>query len=693
MHGRPRLPPGQSPDHAKNEEKGKKLNSLLEDVLRNHHEKCYTKGALKQSAQLLELNPEFYTAWNYRKRAVQHLIGSEPDEDARKRFLEDEMRMVERALQANIKSYGAWHHRRWIIEFGYSSLDHEFVLLKKLLKIDSRNFHGWRHRRFCVTASKVTPDRELQYATEKINENFSNYSAWHYRSTLLSQLVSGGVSKEKILTDEYELVNQAYFTEPDDQSAWFYNTWLLGETKLDSRPRLLGTWPLDGSTVTVEVDTREKTIYVRSKNPVDAWYGFFSEGLPIVLSFSEVITDLVVQVRSTPALLGHLSDVHWPLSSGQGPSKTWIGEFPLQGCPEGEFGLSLKISSQSELCQEMEIKFNLQVSAGKYPYERDSMKKVGLVDWPSSWPGKSFTNDENEERRLRLERGNGEPVPTVTTAVGKVDWQLGLLEEQIQHLRELLELEPNSKWAKLTLSKVLLEQSVRTHDYGKRMNDVLDQLKELTQLDPDHKTYYESQLSSLLIAKVLRSPNDLKQLWAEPQKKIEHSEHPEASGWLRWSGFSLSKFDSVEGLLWVQRLDLSHNQLRCLDGLEAMQLLESLDVSHNLITSVTALAPLRLNPHLRFLNVSHNEIGSHPVDSSRYSFPSVLTNQKLSSLAEGELHHEEIGEEQWEVQVVFGGLKLTVLEVFGNVAASSKSFKEALLKALPSLELLNGEQI
>lgn len=40
-----------------------------------HNSDCrYSKEALDLSAKLLEANPECYTAWNYRKLAVQHSL-------------------------------------------------------------------------------------------------------------------------------------------------------------------------------------------------------------------------------------------------------------------------------------------------------------------------------------------------------------------------------------------------------------------------------------------------------------------------------------------------------------------------------------------------------------------------------------------------------------------------------------------
>jgi len=97
------------------------------------------------------------------------------------------------------------------------------------------------------SGSKISPilRTEWEYTTLKIQANFSNYSAFHYRSKLLPLLVQQDVDQMKInenetipwydiynqklqyAQDELELIHQAIFTEPDDQTAWWYHRFIL----------------------------------------------------------------------------------------------------------------------------------------------------------------------------------------------------------------------------------------------------------------------------------------------------------------------------------------------------------------------------------------------------------------------------------------------------------------------------------
>lgn len=70
---------------------------------------------------------------------------------------------------------------------------------------------------------------ELAYTTKKIEANFSNFSAWHQRTKVLSSLwANGDVDRTSSLQKEFELVQNAMFTLPEDQSAWLYHRWLIG---------------------------------------------------------------------------------------------------------------------------------------------------------------------------------------------------------------------------------------------------------------------------------------------------------------------------------------------------------------------------------------------------------------------------------------------------------------------------------
>lgn len=70
----------------------------------------------------------------------------------------------------------------------------------------------------------MAAEDELQYSAEKIQENFSNYSAFHHRSLFLKR---SGRSVRDSLAHELTIVENAIFTEPDDQSAWWYHQFLL----------------------------------------------------------------------------------------------------------------------------------------------------------------------------------------------------------------------------------------------------------------------------------------------------------------------------------------------------------------------------------------------------------------------------------------------------------------------------------
>jgi geranylgeranyl transferase type-2 subunit alpha len=104
----------------------------------------------------------------------------------------------------------------------------ELYLINKILDVDSRNFHIWAYRRYVIHKSAInSPLQEFEYTTRKIYQNFSNYSAWHYRQKVFKEAFPE--SFETQLKNDLDLVRNAIYTEPADQSSWMHQKWLLGE--------------------------------------------------------------------------------------------------------------------------------------------------------------------------------------------------------------------------------------------------------------------------------------------------------------------------------------------------------------------------------------------------------------------------------------------------------------------------------
>jgi geranylgeranyl transferase type-2 subunit alpha len=92
----------------------------------------------------------------------------------------------------------------------------------------------------------------LDFTTQKIQENFSNFSAFFYRSQLLvplSLLTATTTNEEASASsavinweDELQLIENAVCTEPDDQTAWWYQALLFSMDQfpvVDLKARLL----------------------------------------------------------------------------------------------------------------------------------------------------------------------------------------------------------------------------------------------------------------------------------------------------------------------------------------------------------------------------------------------------------------------------------------------------------------------
>lgn len=330
MHNRKKLdrPPSEA-EIAALQKKTQTYGSLVSIIFARRKQQDNSQDTLDLIGKLLRNNPDFYSLWNFRREVLFNMNPSLQEATAENKYSGDnannirdeEMNLSADGIRRNPKSCkysdpwyyrilisissgllwffttdGAWHHRQWIIGRFDVNFEQELALCKEFLRQDQRNFHCWNYRRFVVAASKMPPDEELNYSAEKVKENFSNYSAFHHRSLYIKH---SGKSFVDILPEEFSIVENAIFTEPDDQSAWWYHQFLL-------------TW------VSTEVRGKQG----EDREQMAAWFvGVLLQQLELIRGLQELedrctwvmncllrIIDLLTSVAFLPALEAQVQD-------------------------------------------------------------------------------------------------------------------------------------------------------------------------------------------------------------------------------------------------------------------------------------------------------------------------------------------------------------------------------------------------
>ncbi|KII88727.1 hypothetical protein PLICRDRAFT_41947 [Plicaturopsis crispa FD-325 SS-3] len=264
MHGGKRVRQSKEAIDARRQREASKLKeylALTDDVLARKKRRDWSRDAFEQTLQLLHINPEFYTVWNYRRNILLNGIFPESTAEKINTLLSNELSMTTAALKAHPKVYWIWNHRRWCLEnvpdgpggndsegdphgWKKANWDRELFIVQKMLDADARNFLAWDYRRYVLASMPVprSDASELAYTRRKIDANFSNFSAWHQRSKVFSSMwASGTLDPTKSREQEFELVTNAMYTDPNDQSVWMYHRWLIGTGEdLDILDREIG---------------------------------------------------------------------------------------------------------------------------------------------------------------------------------------------------------------------------------------------------------------------------------------------------------------------------------------------------------------------------------------------------------------------------------------------------------------------
>lgn len=217
---------------------------------------------MKLTSRLLTKNPEYYTIWNHRRHILQHLCLADSSQIQER--IQEDLEFLIPLLTKFPKCYWIWNHRSWLLHQAYKFLESkialeiwraELQLVGKMLHRDSRNFHGWSYRRGVVREIEKLGDKtrtgrdlsvvketvqeegtslvesEFAYTTKMITLNLSNFSAWHNRSRLIPLLLTsrnaGSTQRRELFDSELAFIKDALFTDPYDQSLWYYHEFLM----------------------------------------------------------------------------------------------------------------------------------------------------------------------------------------------------------------------------------------------------------------------------------------------------------------------------------------------------------------------------------------------------------------------------------------------------------------------------------
>lgn len=290
----------------------------------------------------LEANPDEYTLWAFRREVLlaKTKLSSSLDQE-----WSSELEFTTRALQRHPKAYPAWQHRFWLLDSGAidigvsqavrtKAIQGEEFLSALMLSKDGRNFHGWAHRMRVrsikdsqnTSAEEATLRKELEFVEDKINEDFANYSAWHHRSALLPKIYRAG--PQSFLSKELHFVRQAFYTEPEVQSAWFYHRWLLGGAPARGKKAVIDNDLLEDELVACEeliAIEPEARYALQTKVSLLLSLGRGSDALSTLDALERLVSDnaeSVSQNRRTTEVLTNV--VSLPVQLRTGSYASWI---------------------------------------------------------------------------------------------------------------------------------------------------------------------------------------------------------------------------------------------------------------------------------------------------------------------------------------------------------------------------------
>ncbi|XP_057328588.1 geranylgeranyl transferase type-2 subunit alpha [Microplitis mediator] len=485
-------------------------------------------------------------------KEVMNLIFQKRDDN----LYDDELLMLTERILSEIPDLSSvWNIRReafkkreWCQEEYIELLNKELILTENCLHKNPKSYNLWHQRHWVIhRLPEAKWKSELELCNKCLNLDDRNFHCWDYRQQLVK---NAGVPNQ----NEFEFSELKIMGNLSNYSSWHYRSKIISNAFSDETENLsichekynkeldlvinaIFTDPNDSSAWLYQRWLLEYNMFKAN----DIWQIKVTENSATIIFHgnTEIKPDELILTRKYSRLDSHIDHTStWHSYNNKVRSKQWHSNLPViaNGVDRQFLSISVKHNNKS--------------------YDLHKSKNCNV------WYYKSSIKRTNTHRTQLI--------------------------EQFINIEKLLEMEPNNKWALLTM--ILLMKNL---DLIKYYNEILKNLSTLMKIDNLHTEYYADIRSKYLLDYKLHT-------FGENEEDFD-----------TWSITDLSNLQltilyNEHGLSFVEQLNISGNQLNhSLHRLAVLQNCRKLALCNN------NLANLKNFPYLsslKYLSLRKNKL-------------------------------------------------------------------------------------
>ncbi|KAJ0181880.1 hypothetical protein K1T71_002602 [Dendrolimus kikuchii] len=489
------------------------------------------------------------------KYAMQKIQSKRKSSELDKELLE----LTGKVLSSNPDIYTLWNIRRDILNIFRKNneadeslsqmFDAELHLTEYCLKINPKSYCAW-HQREWVLTTRTDPDwsTELSLCNTYLKLDSRNFHTWDYRRFVVSQC-------KPPLKVEFDFTTDKLLEDFSNYSAWHYRSKMLVELY----PDLEGGRPIEDSHHKHELKMVQSAAFT---DPDDTSAWFYQRWLlGAVKTTIRLVTYVIAPKKATFAFSKHVD-----LSFVRSKTFLLINNQEIVGewysCTGNMYDVLWVFKHWASITDALDIKVMYE--------NNDGIKEEILSSKCSNSPYIGRTE-------IDFERKYSAPV-------------VEELNNQLEACRQLLELEPDSKWTLLTTTVFL-------HCINSRLNykEVMENLKTLKNVDKLRAGYYSDLITKWSVEEQLYS--DYKS--DNRQFKVRFTE-------------TMSSLPHLQYYSFCEEVDLSNQNLssKVLPSLIVLQHCKKLSLANNKLTSLRYFPILDLEE----LNLKGNELDKNEIE-------------------------------------------------------------------------------